>query len=182
MKLPIAILSAVVLASGAQAADNDAMAKAANGFYTAYSTFHPSDGIPDVAGRARYAPYISERLNALLTQANAAESKFASANKNTPPLVEGDLFTSNFEGATAFKVGACTGDAKAGHCAVQLTYNPGNTGNPKDKPFNWTDTAYLVNSAQGWRLDDIGFGGNWDFGNKGRMSQTLDMVIKTAGN
>ena len=91
MKLPIAILSAVVLASGAQAADNDAMAKAANGFYTAYSTFHPSDGIPDVAGRARYAPYISERLNALLTQANAAESKFASANKNTPPLVEKNL-------------------------------------------------------------------------------------------
>ncbi|HEY7976741.1 MAG TPA: hypothetical protein VID67_00995 [Rhizomicrobium sp.] len=182
MKLPIATLAAVVLASGAHATDSDAMAKTANGFYAAYSTFHPSDGIPDAAGRARYAPYISERLDGLLTQATAAENKFASANKDTPPLIEGDLFTSNFEGATAFKIGACSGDAKSGHCAIELTYNPGNTGNPKDKPFNWTDTAYLVNSAQGWKLDDIGFGGNWDFGNKGRMSQTLDMVIKTAGN
>lgn len=181
MKLPIATLAAVVLASGAHATDSDAMAKTANGFYAAYSTFHPSDGIPDAAGRARYAPYISERLDGLLTQATAAENKFASANKDTPPLIEGDLFTSNFEGATAFKIGACSGDAKSGHCAIELTYNPGNTGNPKDKPFNWTDTAYLVNSAQGWKLDDIGFGGNWDFGNKGRMRQTLDVAVQAGG-
>jgi hypothetical protein len=43
------------------------------------------------------------------------------------------------------------------------------------------DTAYVVNTPSGWRLDDIGFGGNWDFANKGKVSQTLDMVIKTAG-
>jgi hypothetical protein len=182
MKTAIATLALLALMPGAHAADTDAMAKTADSFYAVYSTFHPSDGIPDAEGRARYAPYLSERLNGLLIQANAAENKFASANKNTPPLVEGDLFTSNFEGATTFKVGACVGDQKSGHCAIELTYNPGKTGNPKDKPFNWTDMAYLVNSAQGWKLDDVGFGGNWDFGNKGRMSQTLDMVIKTAGN
>ena len=65
---------------------------------------------------------------------------------------------------------------------VLLTYDPGKTSNPKDKPFTWTDIAYLVNTPQGWRVDDIGFGGNWDFGNKGRMSETLKMVIRTAGN
>ncbi|HSM96039.1 MAG TPA: hypothetical protein VLT91_08350, partial [Rhizomicrobium sp.] len=132
-------------------------------------------------GRAKYAPFISDGLSALLSEANAAEDKFAKANKDTPPLVEGDLFTSNFEGATAYKIGACTGDARTGHCAIVLTYDPGKTSNPKDKPFSWTDTAYLVNGADGWKIDDIGFGGNWDFGNKGRMSDTLKMVIKTAG-
>ncbi|HEY2033974.1 MAG TPA: hypothetical protein VGH02_09845 [Rhizomicrobium sp.] len=171
----------VALASQAHAADSDAMAKTATGFYAVYSTFHPSDGIPDVKGRAKYAPYISDRLNGMLVQADAAEDKFASANKNTPPLVEGDLFTSNFEGATAYKIGTCTGDTKAGHCAIQLTYDPGKTANPKDKPFSWTDTVYLANSADGWKIDDIGFGGNWDFGNKGKMSDTLKMVITTAG-
>jgi len=178
----LASLAALVVTGPASAGDSNAMAKAATGFYAVYSTFHPSDGIPNGKDRAKYAPYISDRLNALMVQADAAEAKFASANKNTPPLVEGDLFTSNFEGASAYKVGACTGDEKAGHCVIQLTYDPGNTGNPKDKPFNWTDTAYLVNTPAGWKLDDIGFGGNWDFGNKGRMSDTLKMVIATAGN
>lgn len=175
-------IALLAFAAQAHAADSDAMAKAAAGFYAAYSTFHPSDGIPDAKGRAKYAPYISDGLNTLLTQANAAEDKFAKANKDTPPLVEGDLFTSNFEGATAYKIGACTGDTKTGHCAIQLTYDPGKTENPKDKPFNWTDTAHLVNTAAGWKIDDIAFGGNWDFGNKGKMSDTLKMVIKTAGN
>lgn len=181
MKTAVAALALLVVASPALASDSDAMAKTAAGFYAAYSTFHPSDGIPDAAGRAKYAPYISQGLNALLVRAHAVEEKFARANKDVPPLIEGDLFTSNFEGATAYKIGACSGDAKAGHCAVQLTYNPGQTGNPKDKPFTWTDTAYLVNGAEGWKLDDIGYGGNWDFGNKGRMRQTLAVAVKAGG-
>ena len=41
------------------------------------------------------------------------------------------------------------------------------------KPVSWTDTIYLVNTPAGWRVDDIGYGGAWDFGNKGRLSQTL---------
>ena len=32
-------------------------------------------------------------------------------------------------------------------------------------------------TPQGWRVDDIGYGGTWDFGNKGKMTETLRMVI-----
>src|SRR5690242_3941016 len=181
MKAAFAVLAILAVATQAHAADGDAMAKAAGSFYAVYATFHPSDGIPDAKGRAKYAPHISDRLNALLMQASAAEQRFASANKNTPPLVEGDLFTTNFEGATSYKIGNCTGDGKAGHCAIALTYDPRIQGDAQNKPVHWTDTAYLVNAASGWKLDDIGFGGNWDFGNKGRMSDTLKMVIATAG-
>ena len=180
MRSMIAAISMMALAGTAYAGDSDDMAKTTHGFYAAYSTFHPSDGIPDAGGRAKYAPYISPALSGLLVKADSAETAFAAANKDVPPLIEGDIFTSNFEGATAFKVGACSGDAKAGRCAVDLTYDPGNTGNPKDKPFHWTDTAYLVNTDQGWRIDDIGYGGNWDFGNKGRMSATLRTAIAAA--
>lgn len=159
------------------AAGTDDMARVVGGFYGAYSTFHPSDGIPDAKDRAKYEPFISPALDAILKKGDEAEDKFAKANKDSPPLVEGDLFTSNFEGATAYKVGACTGDAKTGHCAVLLTYDPGKTNNPKDKPFSWTDTVYLVATPAGWRVDDIGYGGTWDFGNKGKMTETLHMVI-----
>ena len=163
------------------AADTGDMAKAVSGFYGAYSTFHPSDGIPDAKARAKYEPFISPALDALLKRGDEAEEKFAKANKDSPPLIEGDLFTANFEGATAYKVGACSGDAKAGHCAVTLTYDPGKTNNPKDKPFTWTDAIYLVVTPQGWRIDDIGYGGTWDFGNKGKLGDTLRSVIKDAG-
>jgi len=178
------IVGAVFLATSAVADDANpaAMAKAATGFYTAYRTFNPSDGIPDAKGRAKYEPFISPDLDALLKAGDAAETKFAAENKDSPPMVEGDLFTSNFEGATAFKIGACTGDGKTGKCAVMLTYDPGKTNNPKDKPFSWTDSAYLVNTLQGWRVDDIGYGGTWDFGNKGRMKGTLKVVVHDAGN
>ena len=178
---PIALaLVLAAFAAPASAADDTEMAKTVQGFYGAYSTFHPSDGIPDAAGRKRYEPFISPALDQLLIEGDNAETKFAAANKDSPPLIEGDLFTSNFEGATAFHVGACTGDGKAGHCAVVLTYDPGKTGNPKDKLFDWTDTVYLVNTASGWRVDDIGYGGTWDFGNKGKMTDTLKMAIKDA--
>lgn len=155
------------------------MAKTVNGFYAAYSTFHPSDGIPNAQGRAKYSPFLSPGLEALLVRGNEAEQKFAKANKNSPPLIEGDLFTSNFEGATSYRVGACRGDAKTGSCAVALTYDD-RKDNPKDKPLNWSDTVYLVATPSGWRVDDIGYGGSWDFGNKGRMSETLKGAIANA--
>jgi len=59
-----------------------------------------------------------------------------------------------------------------GHCAVTLTYD-----DRKDKPFSWTDTVYLVRTQAGWRVDDIAYGGTWDFGNKGRLTRTLKNAI-----
>jgi large conductance mechanosensitive channel protein len=150
-----------------------------SGVCLAYSTFHPSDGIPDAKGCAKYAPFISSALEKLLAQGAEAEQAFAKANKDSPPLIEGDLFTSNFEGATSFKVGACQGDAKAGHCTIALTYDDRKS-SPKDKPLNWNDTVYLVATPSGWRVDDIGYGGSWDFGNKGRMGETVKGAIANA--
>jgi hypothetical protein len=171
--------AAIIGASACLADDAGDMAKTVDGFYAAYATFHPSDGIPDATGRAKYAPFISPSLESLLVQGNQAEQKFASANKASPPLIEGDLFTSNFEGATSYKVGACKGDAKAGRCTVMLTYDD-RKDNPKDKAIVWNDTVYLVATPSGWRVDDIGYGASWDFGNKGRMSDTVKGVIANA--
>ncbi len=165
-------LALTTLARPALADDAAAMHATAEGFYKVYASFHPSDGIPDDSGRARYRPFLSPKLDALLAQAGDAERRFAAANKDSPPLIEGDLFTSLFEGATQVAVGACAASGQTGRCAVSLSYTPA-----KDKPTAWTDTVYLVNTPSGWRVDDVGYGGSWDFGNKGRLSQTLDQVI-----
>lgn len=173
-------LFALTLASAALAhaagSAADSPAKAAEGFYAAYSTFHPSDGIPDAAGRAKYAPFISPALDKLLAEGNAAEIKFNKANKASPPLIEGDLFTSMFEGATSYKIGACKLSGGGASCTVDLVYD-----DHKDAPTRWTDTVYLTQSKAGWRVDDIGYGGNWDFGNKGRLSATVRQAIADSG-
>ena len=43
--------------------------------------------------------------------------------------------------------------------------------------MNWTDTVYLVLTANGWRVDDIGYGATWAFGNKGQLTETLRNAV-----
>lgn len=173
MRLVALALLAGLTAAAAQTPDAQGLEKAADGFYRVYLSLHPSDGIPDAATRARFAPFVSPALDALFADGEAAEARYAKATKHqAPPLIEGDLFSPNFEGATAYRILSCAGDDKSGHCAVRLTYD-----DRKDKPLIWTDTVYLVRAAGSWRVDDIAYGGNWDFGNKGRLTQTLKGAI-----
>jgi hypothetical protein len=175
----IAALLAGTLGTAASppASDIEQAGAAASGFYSAYATFHPSDGIPDARGRARLEPYISSALDRLLTDGEAAEQHFAAVTKHmSPPLIEGDLFTSNFEGATAWNVGPCEIAADLARCPVALGYR--SRTREDARPVNWTDTIYLVHTAAGWRVDDIAYGAAGAFGNKGRLAQTLRDAIR----
>jgi hypothetical protein len=144
---------------------------AASGFLSAYGSFHPSDGIPDSAGRARLQPFLSPALNKLLADAAAAQARFSTKLKDSPPLLEGDLFTSMFEGATQWKLQPCAISGNQARCPVAFTH-----AGPNSKPINWTDALLLVNTPQGWRVDDIAYGGGFQFGNTGRLSDTLKTV------
>lgn len=168
------LMTLLVLAVPA-AADDAAMLAAAKAFYAVYAGFHPSDGIPDDKARAKYAPVVSPALERLLARADAAERRFAKENKDSPPLIEGDLFSSLFEGATSVTVRSC--DAKSDTCTADLVYD-----DKTEKPVRWTDTLHLVQTPQGWRVDDISYGGNWDFANKGRLTETLHQVISDMGD
>jgi len=163
------------LATSGCAADEADMAGVTKDFYTAYMSA-PHDGIPDEAARAKLSPFITVQLDQLLAAGDEAEARYAKATHNeSPPIIEGDLFTSLFEGATAFKIGACKADGDRGRCAVFLTYD-----DHSGKPVNWTDTAMLARTKDGWRIDDIAYGGNWSFGNKGTLTGTLKFALKAA--
>jgi hypothetical protein len=169
--LTAAILAALA-ATPALAEDGAAMRAAADGFYGVYRALPHTGGLPDDAALAKYAPYLAPALEALLRKASSAEDRFAKLNKGAPPLVEGDLFTSLFEGATQVSVGNCTGNGRTGSCVVQLVH-----ADPGQVAVQWTDTVQLVNTPSGWRVGDIAYGGSWDFGNKGTLSATLNEVI-----
>jgi len=161
----------------AQAADDPA--QAANAFYTVYKDQHGQGGIPDATGRLRYAPVLSPRLNKQLGDAAAAQARLTAKVRNAvPPMLEGDIFSSLFEGATSWKVGSCQADAKTARCTVALSYVPLPTQAAKaPKPANWTDTLLLTHTPQGWKVDDVIYDAGFPFGNTGRLSDMLQMVL-----
>ena len=140
MRLAAFLALCACLVSAPACADAAAdMAAAVNGFYGAYAKQKRIGGIPGAGARAAYAPYISARLAGQLNAAAAAEAAYTKKFKAVPPLFEGDLFTSLFEGATGWMVGPCSGDARTGSCAVAFRYDA-----PGTRPQNWTDRVLLV--------------------------------------
>ncbi len=167
----------LALCATASASDVATPAGAASGFYAVYGTFHPSDGIPDGPARARYQPYLSRSLEGLLADADAAESRFTGKHKDSPPLIEGDLFSANFEGATTWTVRKCEASGSTARCTIDLTFDPRDA---KQKQAKWSDSLYLVRDG-GWRVNDIAYGASAAFGNKGRLSDTLKEAVIDAG-
>jgi hypothetical protein len=175
-----AFLLAALLLAPLPALGAEDPASAVNAFYGVYNSQRAQGGgIPDATGRLRYSPVLSPRLNTQLTQAAAAQARLSAKVRNAvPPMLEGDIFSSLFEGATAWKIGACQGDAKAARCPVALTHAVTPAANQKpEKPANWTDTVLVVNTPQGWKVDDVTYDAGFAFGNTGRLSDMLAMVV-----
>ena len=156
--------------------DERSMRASATTFYNTYLKLHPP-GIPDKKQHEQFAPVLSTALNGLLSDAAAAEESYAKATKGeSPPLVEGDLFTSLFEGAESYTIGACTQERDAGSCLIDLTYT-----DQRDKSkVVWQDRLYLVRDSNKWLVDDIEFLGTWEFMHKGRLKELLQQVIEEA--
>ncbi len=144
----------------------------AQDFYAAYLS-SPAGGVPYGRQRARLRPYLSDRLNMLLDLAGRAEERHARRTRGRePPLMEGDIFTSLFEGASRFEVMRCRVTDARSICRVSLVYNE-----PRSEPAHWQDQTMLVRERGRWVVDDVLYGGDWKFGNKGRLSVNLREVI-----
>ena len=177
---PILIAILLLIPAGLSAQPAGDPAGALSAFYAVYASQRAEGGgVPDATGRVRYTPVLSPRLNKQLTAASAAQARLNARVKNAvPPMLEGDIFSSLFEGATAWKVGACQVNAQTARCPVALTYAPPPSQNAKAaKPANWNDTLLLVNTPQGWKVDDVIYDAGFAFGNTGRLSSMLQMVI-----
>jgi hypothetical protein len=160
-------------------ADAPDPAAAVNAFYAVYGAQRAQGGgIPDATVRLRFQPVLSPRLNKQLADAARAQARLTAKVKNAvPPMLEGDIFSSLFEGATAWKVGSCRQADKTATCSVALSYAPPPLAGQKAKPANWTDTVMLAATPQGWKVDDVAYDAGFAFGNTGRLSAMLNMVI-----
>lgn len=125
-------------------------------FYTAYIAEKPA-GLPEGEALAKLKPFLSERLYAAIVDANAYSAEMAKRHPDEkPPFVDGDHFTSVFEGPRAFEVLRVEGE----NVHVKFTDEPNIT---------WEDVVVVKDG----RIDDVIYGGAGEFNPPGRLSDRL---------
>lgn len=177
------VLMALLLSPAALAADDPAIA--VGSFYDVYAVQHKTGGgIPDATGRLRYSSVLSANLNKLLNQAASAQARTAARVRASGPkaavmpMFQGDIFTSLFEGATDWQVGECKGDDSTARCPIALTHvDPPVAGKPAPKPASWHDVLVVTHTPAGWKVDDVIYDAGFAFGNTGRLTDMLKMVV-----
>jgi hypothetical protein len=155
--------------------DDKQQAQVISGFYDAHLKAH-TPGIPAAEELKQYQPFVSHALAALLDQASAAEAKYhAAMGTQVPPIIEGDLFTSLFEGASSYRVESCDSQDNKASCQVGFEYKS----QDGDREA-WNDKILLVREDGHWRIDDIEFIGNDQSSQREYLSDTLSEAIKDA--
>lgn len=117
---------------------------------------------------------ISPSLRHLFTRAADAEGRLLKLRPNEVTGIEGDLWTSVFEGADRHHVAACMMGGGKATCDVRLS-----DGEPPNKA-EWIDVFVLVKANGRWAIDDVRWGGDWGFMHKGTLRALLANDIKEA--
>ena len=134
-------------------------------FYTTYLEIRPS-GLPTPAQQVALAPWLSDRLEARLVDARRMQTDFRARHPGEkPPLVDGCLFASLFEGPTSFTVGLATLTGGVTRVPVRFRYGG---------DVQWEDVVVLTKERRAHVIDDIEFAGAGPFNPPGRLSDRLD--------
>jgi len=126
-------------------------------------------GLPGEEDWAHLKPFCSETLGAALDLAVKEQIEFMRKNPDEkPPWIEGDLFSSLFEGPKQFVVGAAVIKGETADVTVECSHTEGG------ETVKWIDTLILVKEGGKWLVDDVSYGGTWDFANSGTLKDALD--------
>lgn len=94
---------------------------------------------------------LKEAVNA--TNASVEKVKKSDHPTDKPAILEGSTFTSLYEGYTSYKIKSVTIDP-SGTSADAIVDLEHTLSEPKT---TWADQVHLINSDQGWRIDNISF-------------------------
>lgn len=144
-----------------------------NAFLQAYYGLR-TRGLPQPAQVDQLSVYLSEVLTWRLKRAYAGQRAYAKRFPgDKPPLVDGDLFSSLFEGPTSFAIGDIEVGKVRATVVVNFTYiDPTNSAVVQ----KWSDRyiAVRVPRVGGWLVEDVEYVGTWDFAAKGKLSEALE--------
>lgn len=139
-------------------------------FYEVCLETRPS-GLPTEAELKILLPYFSFELTALFVSARKYQADYRKRHPDDkPPLIEGDLFSSLFEGPTGFEVGPVEEMDQRSKVTVRFSYVDPNA--PKDV-FRWKDAVIVRRRGNRLVIEDIEFLGDWPFKIGIRLSEVL---------
>lgn len=144
-------------------------------FYATYQSLGHIGGLPPDAELAKLAPFFTPRLRGLIAGARRVQTEFARDHPDEkPPFVDGDMFSSLFEGFTTFEVGRVT---KLPHGAYRVEVRFSHRDEAHATAVtSWKDAVLLLPSQGSLKIDDFEFLGEWPFAQKGRLSDILREV------
>ena len=158
-----AAAAACALWAGPASAAPDAARDAAVALYRSYAKLRAEDrgmtGIPDARQLGRLAPFLTPELRGLMAAAKKEQERCAKAFPgDKPPWIEGDIFSSSFEGFTSFRAGSSKGSGKLRAVVVRFRYSEG-----RKAGVEWQDEVVLRNEAGRWRVDDLRYRADFAF-------------------
>lgn len=104
------------------------------------------------------APLMSADLVKLIASARRKQEESIRRHPDDkPPWIEGDLFASNFEGVSSFRLGTPATQAGKASIPVYLEYRDG-----KDA-VRWIDVIVLERAGGQWRVWNIYMNAPWPF-------------------
>ena len=148
------ILALLLLVSVAHAASPKAVAMQ---FYRTCQRLKIS-GLPTAKQTKLLAPYLSQELQQLIATARQKQAQFIKENPgDKPPWIEGDFFSSSFEGSHGFRIGTPVVQEERAEVPLHLFYRDGK------KMIRWSDTLVLTRTGKGWLVSDLLYKAPWEF-------------------
>lgn len=127
-------------------------------------------GLPGPSQLPQLASFVTPEFRGLFEAAQRGQDCYAKKNDyEGPPAIEGDLFSSLFEGGTSATYRLVSQERESATFDVEWTHD-----SPvAESPFSWKDQVLLVKVANGWLIADIVRLGTWDFATPGPVSGIL---------
>jgi hypothetical protein len=135
-------------------------------------------GAPTAEQLAQIERWLDPSLRDLLREARRVHDEArAAAPTEKPPFNDGDQITSLFEGPSGFQVIAVEAPAQDASRRVTVSFTYGALPNVT----RWQDYVIVKPGEGGFRVVDVQYGGNWEFGNRGTLVQSLRAGLAPAG-
>ena len=145
-----------------------------NGFYQTHQSMHPN-GALSLQQLITMRHFLSVQLFDLLKDVSVAqEARLAQGNNDAPALVNGDLFTSNPKGASAYRLLTCQIEESGANCSTEVIYSDAQL----QTPYRSIDRVALSRDTRGWVIDNITYGSAADSGmHHGNLKSELQKIL-----
>lgn len=149
-----------------KAPDNDAaqVSDAANNFLQSYSKLRKRglSGIPDEKQLTQLERFFTPSLRSLFATALKEQRRCTKRfPTDKPPWIEGDIFSSSFEGFDSFVIEKSSIDDNAATLIIKYTIQPQGVDAANT---SWHDALLLKKIDALWRVDDMQYRGDFAFG------------------